>query len=110
MAVPSNRPVQHPLDLHGRPREAARFAPLPLPVRYSAGDQRDPRVVGDERPTGPLVHRGGPDHPPHLTEVDQRIAQFTAMRGELQRMINEGSLGRVCECRIVQVRPPGAQF
>lgn len=39
----------------------------------------------------------------HLTEVDRRIAQLTAMRGELQRMVDECGHGRVCECRIIQV-------
>lgn len=39
----------------------------------------------------------------HLAEVDRRIAQLTAMRGELQRMVDECGHGRVCECRIIQV-------
>ena len=39
----------------------------------------------------------------HLAEVERRIAQLTAMRGELQRMLGECDHGRVCECRIIQV-------
>jgi DNA-binding transcriptional MerR regulator len=39
----------------------------------------------------------------HLAEVDRRIGQLTALRGELQRMLEECSHGRVCECRIIQV-------
>lgn len=39
----------------------------------------------------------------HLSEVERRIAQLNAMRGELQRMVDECGHGRVCECRIIQV-------
>jgi DNA-binding transcriptional MerR regulator len=39
----------------------------------------------------------------HLAAVDRRIAQLTALRSELQRMIEECGHGRVCECRIIQV-------
>lgn len=39
----------------------------------------------------------------HLAEVDRRIARLTAMRGELQRMLDECGQGRVCECRVIEV-------
>ena len=39
----------------------------------------------------------------HLTEIDRRIAQLTALRGELQRMVEECSGGRVCDCRVIEV-------
>jgi DNA-binding transcriptional MerR regulator len=39
----------------------------------------------------------------HLTEVDRRIASLTALRGELQRMVDECSGGRVSECRVIEV-------
>ena len=39
----------------------------------------------------------------HLAAVDRRIAQLTALRSELRRMIEECGHGRVCECRIIQV-------
>ena len=39
----------------------------------------------------------------HLAEVDRRISRLTALRGELRRMLDECSHGRVCECRVIQV-------
>lgn len=39
----------------------------------------------------------------HLAEVDRRIAQLTALQGELRRMLGECGHGRVCECRVIQV-------
>jgi DNA-binding transcriptional MerR regulator len=39
----------------------------------------------------------------HLAAVDRRIEQLTALRGELQRMVDECSGGRVCECRVIEV-------
>lgn len=39
----------------------------------------------------------------HLAEVDRRIAQLSAMRDELQRMVDECGSGRVCECRVIEV-------
>lgn len=39
----------------------------------------------------------------HLAEVDRRIARLIAMRGELQRMLDECGQGRVCECRVIEV-------
>ncbi|KLK94775.1 MerR family transcriptional regulator [Microvirga vignae] len=38
----------------------------------------------------------------HMIEVERRIEQLTALRTELQRMINECSHGRVGECRVIQ--------
>jgi DNA-binding transcriptional MerR regulator len=38
----------------------------------------------------------------HLANVDRRIAQLTALRGELMRMVDECSHGRVCECRVIE--------
>jgi DNA-binding transcriptional MerR regulator len=39
----------------------------------------------------------------HMVEVERRIAQLTALRAELQRMVEECSHGRVGECRVIQV-------
>ena len=39
----------------------------------------------------------------HLAEVDRRIASLTALRMELQRMIDECGHGRICDCRIIEV-------
>jgi DNA-binding transcriptional MerR regulator len=39
----------------------------------------------------------------HLTEVEWRIGQLTALRTELQRMVSECSNGRVGACRVIQV-------
>src|SRR3954451_17467411 len=39
----------------------------------------------------------------HLSEVDRRIEQLTALRAELQRMVDECGHGRVCECRVIEV-------
>src|SRR5215213_878667 len=38
----------------------------------------------------------------HLSEVDRRIEQLTALRAELQRMVDECGPGRVCECRVIE--------
>lgn len=38
----------------------------------------------------------------HLAEVDRRIAQLSSLRGELMRMVDECSHGRVCECRVIE--------
>ena len=39
----------------------------------------------------------------HLSDVERRIAQLTALRGELVRMVGECSHGRVSECRVIEV-------
>jgi DNA-binding transcriptional MerR regulator len=39
----------------------------------------------------------------HLSEVDRRIAHLTALRAELQRMVDACGHGRVCECRVIEV-------
>lgn len=39
----------------------------------------------------------------HLTEIDRRIASLTALRGELNRMVEECGHGRICDCRIIEV-------
>jgi DNA-binding transcriptional MerR regulator len=39
----------------------------------------------------------------HLTEIDRRIASLTALRGELERMVEECGHGRICDCRIIEV-------
>lgn len=39
----------------------------------------------------------------HLTEIDRRIASLTALRGELNRMVDECGHGRICDCRIIEV-------
>ncbi|QUS39657.1 hypothetical protein RPMA_13015 [Tardiphaga alba] len=38
----------------------------------------------------------------HLTQVDRRISQLTALRGELVRMVDECSHGRVGDCRVIE--------
>lgn len=38
----------------------------------------------------------------HLGEIDRRLAQLTALRAELQRMIEACGRGRVDDCRIIQ--------
>lgn len=39
----------------------------------------------------------------HLAEIDERIRRLSALRTELQRMVDECGHGRICECRIVEV-------
>lgn len=39
----------------------------------------------------------------HLGEVDRRLTQLTALKGELQRMVDECLHGRVCDCRVIEV-------
>lgn len=48
----------------------------------------------------------------HLAEVEKRIASLTALRLELQRMVEECACGRVAECRVIETladsgRQPG---
>jgi DNA-binding transcriptional MerR regulator len=38
-----------------------------------------------------------------LREVEQRIASLTALKVELERMVNECACGRVAECRVIEV-------
>jgi len=38
-----------------------------------------------------------------LAEVEQRIASLTALRAELQRMVEGCAHGRVAECRVIEV-------
>ena len=45
----------------------------------------------------------------HMIEVERRIAQLTALRTELQRMVDECSHGHVGECRVIQVLADHAQ-
>lgn len=37
-----------------------------------------------------------------LTEVEERIASLSALRTELQRMLEECACGRVAECRVIE--------
>ncbi|MDI6026200.1 helix-turn-helix domain-containing protein [Corticibacterium sp. UT-5YL-CI-8] len=39
----------------------------------------------------------------HLLEVEARIEKLSALRTELQRMVQECDHGRVCECRVIQI-------
>jgi DNA-binding transcriptional MerR regulator len=39
----------------------------------------------------------------HLADVERRISQLGALRGELQRMVDDCHHGKICECRIVEV-------
>jgi len=38
-----------------------------------------------------------------LAEVEQRIASLTALRAELQRMVEGCAHGRVAECRVIEI-------
>ena len=58
-----------------------------------------------------LALSGQPDHScaevdaiarRHRAEVERRIAQLTALRAELERMVEECSHGRVCECHVIE--------
>lgn len=39
----------------------------------------------------------------HLSDIDRRIASLMALRGELERMVDECGHGRICDCRIIEV-------
>lgn len=39
----------------------------------------------------------------HLAEIERKIAQLTALRAELKRMVDECRHGRICECRVIEV-------
>ncbi|QUS37844.1 MerR family transcriptional regulator [Tardiphaga alba] len=38
----------------------------------------------------------------HLSDVERRISQLSALRAELLRMVSECSHGRVSECRVIE--------
>ena len=38
----------------------------------------------------------------HMSEVDRRIGQLTALRAELQRMVDACGHGRVSDCRVIE--------
>ena len=38
----------------------------------------------------------------HMSEVDRRIGQLTALRAELQRMVDACGHGRVGDCRVIE--------
>ena len=38
----------------------------------------------------------------HMSEVDRRISQLTALRAELQRMVDACGHGRVGDCRVIE--------
>lgn len=38
----------------------------------------------------------------HLSDVERRVAQLSALRGELLRMLDECSHGRVSDCRVIE--------
>jgi len=38
----------------------------------------------------------------HMSEVDRRIGQLTALRAELQRMVEACGHGRVGDCRVIE--------
>jgi len=39
----------------------------------------------------------------HLSEVERRIESLTALKGELQRMINQCAGGLIKDCRVIEV-------
>ena len=39
----------------------------------------------------------------HVSDVERRIGQLVALRGELQRMLTECGHGRVADCRVIEV-------
>lgn len=39
----------------------------------------------------------------HMGQVERRISQLVALKGELQRMIGECGHGRVSDCRVIEV-------
>jgi DNA-binding transcriptional MerR regulator len=39
----------------------------------------------------------------HVEEIEARIQRLSALRDELQRMVDECGHGHVCECRIIEV-------
>ncbi len=38
----------------------------------------------------------------HMVDVERRIGQLTALRAELQRMVEECGHGRMCDCRVIE--------
>lgn len=44
----------------------------------------------------------------HLTEIDRKLADLAALRGELDRMIGSCSHGTVADCKIIETLAPRA--
>jgi DNA-binding transcriptional MerR regulator len=39
----------------------------------------------------------------HLADIDSRIARLSALRAEVQRMLNQCSRSRIADCRVIEV-------
>lgn len=39
----------------------------------------------------------------HLSDVEDRIARLVALRGELKAMVEQGTHGRIRECRVIEI-------
>lgn len=39
----------------------------------------------------------------HLADIDDKIARLTALRGEVQRMVEQCAQGQVKDCRVIEV-------
>lgn len=39
----------------------------------------------------------------HLADIDSKIARLTALRAEVQRMLDHGTHGHIGECRVIEV-------
>jgi len=44
----------------------------------------------------------------HLTEIDRKIADLSALRGELDRVIGSCRHGAVADCKIIETLAPRA--
>ena len=68
---------------------------------FSVDDIRE--LLGMTEQTNSSCHEADSLAKRRLKDVDRRIEQLTALKSELQRMVDECGHGRICDCRVIQI-------
>jgi DNA-binding transcriptional MerR regulator len=74
---------------------------------FSVNDIRE--LLGMTEQTNSSCHEADSIAKRRLKDVDRRIEQLTALKSELQRMVDECGHGRICDCRVIQILGDHAQ-
>jgi DNA-binding transcriptional MerR regulator len=74
---------------------------------FSVDDIRE--LLGMTEQTNSSCHEADSIAKRRLKDVDRRIEQLTALKSELQRMVDECGHGRICDCRVIQILGDHAQ-
>ncbi|MCX5514402.1 MerR family transcriptional regulator [Kaistia algarum] len=74
---------------------------------FSVDDIRE--LLGMTEQTNSSCHEADSLAKRRLKDVDRRIEQLTALKSELQRMVDECGHGRICDCRVIQILGDHAQ-